>query len=106
MNGHNLTASGADFMLAGDGPFFQDRRLQMKECLYQVSWHKNIKAFYEAITVQLLKEWSYNVGGTNSQVDIVRDVGNSGEFPYNMYRTSAKSGQLTSTLLPISFTSR
>jgi hypothetical protein len=92
-------------MLAGDGPFFHERRLQMKECLYQANWHKNIKAFYESITVQLLKKWSFKVDGTTSHVDIIRDVGNSGEFLLNLYQTSAKLGQLTSTLLPISFTS-
>jgi hypothetical protein len=69
---------GADFMLAGDGPFFTERREQMKECLYQKNWEKSIKDFYEAITLDLIKKWSCGVGGTARQVDIIRDVGNSG----------------------------
>ena len=71
--------SGADFMLAGDGPFFNSRRLQMKDCLYQANWNRNIKAFYEAITTKLLKQWSFKFDGKTSQMDIIRDVGNSGE---------------------------
>ena len=71
--------TGADFMLAGDGEFYEDRRNQMKKCLYQEGWHAKIKAFYEQITLNLLKQWSSNVGGTTNQVDIIRDVGNSGK---------------------------
>lgn len=65
-------------MLSGDGKFFEERRNQMKQCLYQDGWHLKIKEFYESTTLKLLKQWSSNVGGTTNQVDIVRDVGNSG----------------------------
>ena len=75
---YGLSRTGADFMLAGDGQFFEERRNQMKQCLYQDGWHLKIKAFYESITLKLLKQWSSNVGGRTNQVDIIRDVGNSG----------------------------
>ena len=66
-------------MLAGDGEFFAERRGQMKECLYQANWHQSVKAFYESITLELLKKWSYELLGNTRQVDIIRDVGNSGK---------------------------
>lgn len=67
-------------MLAGDGPFFADRRKQMGECLYRNNWHQSIKTFYEGITVTLLKKWSYEISKGTRRVDIIRDVGNSGRF--------------------------
>ncbi|RDW75784.1 hypothetical protein BP5796_06605 [Coleophoma crateriformis] len=84
---------GADFMLAGDGPFFAERRTQMKQCLYQDNWHKSVKAFYQDITLSLLKQWSYNLHGTTKQVDIIRDVGNSAHvhFAANIFSLPLKS---------------
>jgi linoleate 10R-lipoxygenase len=70
---------GGNFMLAGDGLFFAERRQQMSKCLYQANWHKNVKDFYEAITLQLLKKWSSDISKNSKQVDIIRDVGNSGK---------------------------
>lgn len=66
-------------MLAGDGSFFAERRNQMKECLYQDKWHESVKNYYEGIVPKLLKKWSYNIGGTTNQVDVIRDIDNSGE---------------------------
>jgi linoleate 10R-lipoxygenase len=68
---------GLNFMLSGDGPFFAERRQMMSKCLYQEGWKAKIRQFYEETTVMLLKKWSYKVGGVN-QVDIIRDIGNSG----------------------------
>jgi hypothetical protein len=78
--GYLMGKPGANFMLAGDGEFFKERRNQMKECLYQDNWHNSVKSFYESITLQLLKKWGYNVGGNTNQVDIIRDVSNSGTY--------------------------
>lgn len=74
---------GANFMLAGDGAFFAERRNQMKECLYQSNWNKSIKYFYEHITLALLKQYSYGITGETKQVDIIRDVGNSGQYEHS-----------------------
>ncbi|KAG9234558.1 heme peroxidase [Amylocarpus encephaloides] len=84
---------GADFMLAGDGPFFAERREQMRQCLYQANWHKSVKDFYEAITLKLLKKWSHEIGGKTKQVDIIRDVGNSAHvyFAANIFSLPLKS---------------
>ncbi|PQE12457.1 fatty acid oxygenase protein [Rutstroemia sp. NJR-2017a BBW] len=83
---------GANFMLAGDGDFFKERRDQMKECLYQDNWHNSVKSFYESITLQLLKKWGYNVGGNTNQVDIIRDVSNSAHvhFAANIFHLPLK----------------
>ena len=66
---------GADFMLSGDSKENWDSRELMWPALYKSSWETEVKSFYENITLQLLREHSYKVSGTN-QVDIVRDVGN------------------------------
>ncbi|TAQ87459.1 hypothetical protein B7494_g4210, partial [Chlorociboria aeruginascens] len=83
---------GVNFMLAGDGPFYEERRNQMKSCLYQKNWHQNIKDFYESTTLDLLKSWSYSTSGTSSQVDIIRDVGNSAHiyFAANIFSLPLK----------------
>lgn len=66
---------GADFMLSGDeAPNALSRDIQCP-VLYKPAWEKEVKEFYENITIQLLREHSYKIGGAN-QVDIVRDVGN------------------------------
>ncbi|KAF5869761.1 putative fatty acid oxygenase protein [Botrytis fragariae] len=84
---------GANFMLAGDGDFFAERRNQMKECLYQDKWHESVKNYYESIVPKLLKRWSYNIGGTTNQVDVIRDIDNSAHvhFAANVFHLPLKS---------------
>jgi len=66
---------GADFMLSGDSVPNDVSRKMMCPALYKSGWEIEVIAFYENITLQLLREHSYTMSGTN-QVDIVRDVGN------------------------------
>ena len=66
---------GADFALSGDDEVHKLSRDRMVEALHHKNWHQEIKTFYEKITLQLLHEHSYKLGGVN-EVDIVRDVGN------------------------------
>ncbi|KAL6717332.1 hypothetical protein ACLMJK_005247 [Lecanora helva] len=66
---------GADFMLSGDSPTNAASRELMCPALYKSTWEAEVTSFYEDITLQLLREHSYKISGTN-QVDIVRDVGN------------------------------
>lgn len=66
---------GADFMLSGDAPVHARSREIMDKALHQDGWDKEVRAFYENITLQLLHEKSYKIAGVN-QVDIVRDIGN------------------------------
>lgn len=66
---------GADFMLSGDAPVNADSRRIVGAALYRDKWENEVKSFYEKITLELLRENSYPISGTN-QVDIVRDVGN------------------------------
>ena len=68
-------AFGADFMLSGDAPVNAQSRHMMGATLYRDKWEHDVENFYKNITLQLLREKSYKVSGTN-QVDIVRDVGN------------------------------
>ncbi|KAK6604717.1 Linoleate 10R-lipoxygenase [Botrytis cinerea] len=84
---------GANFMLAGDGDFFAERRNQMKECLYQDKWHESVKNYYESIVPRLLKRWSYNIGGTTNQVDVIRDIDNSAHvhFAANVFHLPLKT---------------
>jgi hypothetical protein len=44
----------------------------MKKALYHENWHKEIKEFYEYITLRLLHENTHKVAGIN-QVDICRE---------------------------------
>ncbi|TKA77124.1 hypothetical protein B0A49_03229 [Cryomyces minteri] len=66
---------GADFMLSGDTRFHTQQRQTMAKSLYRENWHRDIKAFYEHITLKLLHEKSFKIAGIN-HVDITRDVGN------------------------------
>ena len=70
-----MAPGGADFMLSGDTSFHNNQRQVMKKALYRDNWHKEIKDFYEYITLRLLHENSCKIAGIN-QVDITRDVGN------------------------------
>ena len=47
----------------------------MDKALYREDWHKEVKEFYEFITLKLLREKSCKIAGIN-QVDLTRDVGN------------------------------
>lgn len=64
--------AGYDFMLSGDKPLHAKQRETMRKSLYQDQWHKNVKEFYEDITVRLLKDKSCQIAG-NNQVDITRE---------------------------------
>ncbi|KAL9596957.1 MAG: hypothetical protein Q9219_005468 [cf. Caloplaca sp. 3 TL-2023] len=66
---------GLDFMLSGDSKFHAQQRQTMGKALYKENWHQHIKDFYEQITLQLLHQKSFKLGGMN-MVDITRDVGN------------------------------
>lgn len=72
---------GADFMLSGDAPANTNSRNIMGSALYRDKWEDEVKSFYENITLQLLREKSYKISGTN-QVDIVRDVGNFAQIHF------------------------
>ncbi len=73
---------GADFMLSGDAPDNANSRRIMAPALYRDKWEDEVKSFYEKITLQLLRENSYQISGTN-QVDIVRDVGNLAQVHFS-----------------------
>lgn len=73
---------GADFMLSGDAPANANSRRVMGSALYRDKWEDEVKSFYETITLQLLREKSYKISGTN-QVDIVRDVGNLAQVHFS-----------------------
>ncbi|KAL9116562.1 MAG: hypothetical protein Q9187_006913, partial [Circinaria calcarea] len=70
-----MGSEGDNFMLSGDTPFHAKQREVMGKALYRENWHRDIKEFYEYITLRLLHENSCKIAGIN-QVDITRDVGN------------------------------
>jgi linoleate 10R-lipoxygenase len=70
--GFVMGKAGFDFMLSGDSSFHADQRKVMSKCLYTNHWHKQIKGFYEYITLKLLQEKSCKIAGIN-QVDITRE---------------------------------
>ncbi|KAI2887316.1 hypothetical protein CBS63078_10725 [Aspergillus niger] len=72
---HNNHPYGRDFMLSGDKPPNAASRRMMGSALYRDKWESEVKRFYEDITIKLLRQHSYQLGGVN-QVDIVRDVAN------------------------------
>ena len=63
---------GDDFMLSGDSAFHAKQRQLMAKCLYKDDWHKQVKDFYEYITLKLLHQYSCRIAGIN-QVDITRE---------------------------------
>ena len=73
---------GADFMLSGDAPDNAKSRHVIGSALYHDKWEHEVKSFYENITLQLLREKSSQISGTN-QVDIVRDVGNLAQVHFS-----------------------
>jgi linoleate 10R-lipoxygenase len=66
---------GRAFMLSGDGPGNAQNKKTMATALYKDKWEKEVKEFYEYITLKLLHEKSFKLAGVN-EVDITRDVGN------------------------------
>lgn len=70
-----MDAGGSRFMLSGDSALHAAQRRCMHAQLYRDDWHVRIKQFYAAMTEKLLREKSYQLGGTTF-VDIIRDVGN------------------------------
>ena len=87
---------GLDFMLSGDTPFHAQQKKTMAKALYHDNWHKQIKAFYEHITLRLLHENSHKLAsGAVNQVDITRDVGNLAHchFATNIFSLPMKSAE-------------
>lgn len=70
--GFLMGKGGLRFMLAGDSPLHAQQRQLMEKALYKEKWHQQVKAFYESITVTLLKRKSYKLAGV-SYVDITRE---------------------------------
>jgi linoleate 10R-lipoxygenase len=49
----------------------------MSKALYHTGWQKQIKDFYEDITVKLIRQNAFKLAGSNTyQVDGTRDVFN------------------------------
>ena len=67
-----LSATNADIYRSGDSKFHSQQRATMGKALYRSDWHKEIKEFYEDITLRLLHEKSCKIAGVN-QVDITRE---------------------------------
>lgn len=57
---------------SGDTPFHAKQREIMGKALYRENWHRDIKEFYEYITLRLLHENSCKIAGIN-QVDVTRE---------------------------------
>lgn len=57
---------------SGDTKFHSNQRQLMHQALYRDNWHKEVKEFYEYITLRLLHEKSCKIAGIN-QVDITRE---------------------------------
>ena len=70
-----MGAPAKNFMLSGDGPANTASRKMMSGALYISNWEHEVKRYYEAMTLKLLKAKSYKIAGVN-QVDIIRDIGN------------------------------
>ncbi|KAI9824597.1 MAG: hypothetical protein M1832_001687 [Thelocarpon impressellum] len=83
---------GGRFMLAGDEPSHATQRGLMDKALHHPDWRKEVKEFYETMTLKLLNEKSYKIAGIN-QVDIVRDVGNvvQAHFAANIFSLPLKT---------------
>ena len=63
---------GLDFMLSGDDQRHAKQREIMKKAFYRDDWHRQVKEFYEDITLRLLHQNSCKIAGKN-QVDITRE---------------------------------
>ncbi|KAI9681280.1 MAG: hypothetical protein M1817_002563 [Caeruleum heppii] len=87
-----IGAIGRSFMLSGDESVHTKSRLVMSPALYRSHWQKEVKEFYEDMTLELLQKKSYQLAGT-STVDIVRDVGNIAQahFAANIFALPLKT---------------
>ncbi|KAB2578530.1 Cytochrome P450 [Lasiodiplodia theobromae] len=83
---------GAHFMLSGDEPLHAKQRKTMAKSLYRENWQRDVKKFYEHITLKLLHEKSFKIAGIN-HVDLTRDVGNLAHvhFASNMFSLPLKT---------------
>ena len=70
--GFLMGKGGREFMLAGDSPFHAGQKRLMREALYGEKWHQEIKQFYEATTLKLLRQKTRKIAGVK-QVDITRE---------------------------------
>lgn len=73
---HTFQLTHHDYMLSGDSAANGQQREFVKGCLFKP---KNaldeVRKFYEAITLSLIRRYSRRIGGSY-QVDVVRDIGN------------------------------
>ena len=66
---------GRDFMLSGDRPANAHSKQAMHNALYKDQWHAEVRAFYEATTLDLLRTHTTPIAGVPT-VDVVGNVGN------------------------------
>ncbi|KKY16707.1 putative fatty acid oxygenase [Diplodia seriata] len=83
---------GSHFMLSGDEQLHANQRKTMAKSLYRENWQRDVKTFYEHITLKLLHEKSFKIAGIN-HVDLTRDVGNLSHvhFASNMFSLPLKT---------------
>lgn len=70
--GFVMGKAGEDFCLGGDTNFHRQQKQTMSKLLYREDWHKSVKAFYHAKTMELIRDKSCKIAGIN-QVDITRE---------------------------------
>ena len=106
--GFIMGKGGFDFMLSGDTPFHAQQKKTMAKALYHSNWHKQVKDFYEYITLRLLHENSYKLASPTqadgiNQVDITRDVGNLAHchFAANVFALPMKSVRSPEVFAPL-----
>jgi linoleate 10R-lipoxygenase len=73
--GFVMGKTAEDFCLGGDSAFHHQQKMTMSKLLYRENWHKSVKEFYQAKTMELIRDNSCHIAGIH-QVDITRDVGN------------------------------
>ena len=64
--------AGYDFLLSGDSSYDSKQREIVSKSLESGDWQKQVKAFYEDITVQLLNDKAGKLAGIN-QIDVTRE---------------------------------
>ncbi|OJJ87377.1 peroxidase/cytochrome P450 family protein [Aspergillus glaucus CBS 516.65] len=67
--------TGYEQLLAGDSSFGTQQKETITQALSSEEWNKQVKTFYEDITLKLLREKTGRLAGRN-QIDITRDIGN------------------------------
>lgn len=70
--GFVMGKTGEDFCLGGDTQFHREQKQTMSKLLYRENWHKSVKDFYEAKTLELVQDNSVKIAGIH-QVDITRE---------------------------------